>query len=152
MVNIRPEGPSLGGRLQRGLWLLLLAPLLASCTSYEVEDHSLQFNQAVGSLGNRLLLLNAVRAAKGYPMQFSKLQTYTGQGRADTGVSIDVPFVLDTVGSGPLSPARLIGTARATPGLRSGVQALQLVDLNTAEAQKALRTQVSAKEFEYYWI
>jgi hypothetical protein len=128
--------------------LLLLG--LPSCTSYEVEDHSLQFNQAVGSLGNRLLLLNAVRAAKGYPMQFSKLQTYTGQGRADGGVIVDVPFLVDTVGHGTLAPTRLMGGTKSSMNARTGVNALQLVDLNTAEAQKALRTQATKAQFEYY--
>lgn len=134
------------------LILVVLVPLLISCTSYEVEDHSLQFNEAVGSLGNRLLLLNAVRAAKGYPMQFSKLQTYTGQGRADGGVSLDLPFVANTVGQGILPPARLIGSAKPSINLRTGMQSLQLVDLNTAEAQRALRTQATAKDLEYYML
>jgi hypothetical protein len=131
---------------------ILLLFGLPSCTSYEVEDHSLQFNQAVGSLGNRLLLLNAVRAAKGYPMQFSKLQTYTGQGRADGGTTVDVPFLIDTIGHGTLSPARLIGTARPNTTLRTGVQSLVLADLNTQEAQTALRKQATVKEFEYYLL
>jgi hypothetical protein len=63
-------------------WLVLVALIMPSCTRVEIEDHSLQFNQAAGSLGNRVMLLNIVRAAKGYPLQFSKLTGYTGHGHA----------------------------------------------------------------------
>jgi len=139
-------------RLGQILCIVLLAPLISSCTRYEVEDHSFQFNQAIGSLGNRLLLLNAVRAAKGYPMQFSKLQAYTGQGRADGSLQVDIPFLLDVVGTGALAPTRLIGTAKPNASARTGVQALQLVDLNIAEAQKALRTQATGRDLEYYLL
>ncbi|HKZ01787.1 MAG TPA: hypothetical protein VJ180_06085 [Pyrinomonadaceae bacterium] len=139
-------------RRKQILCILCLAPLIASCTSYEVEDHSLQFNEAVGSLGNRLLLLNAVRAAKGYPMQFSKLGSYTGQGRESGSLAADLPFVLNTVGTGTLAAARLVGTAKPSVSLGTGVQSLQLVDLNTAEAQKALRTQATGKLLEYYLL
>jgi hypothetical protein len=49
---------------------------LIACVKFEVDDHSYQFNEATGSLGLRLRLLNAVRASKDYPLQFSKIQGY----------------------------------------------------------------------------
>ena len=94
------------------------------------------------------MLLNAVRAAKGYPLQFSKVTSYTGQGTVDGGLSIDLPFVLNTFGSPGAS--RILGTARPSSTLKSGVSQLQLADLNTAEIQRKLRTQVTARDFAYY--
>lgn len=129
---------------------LLSIAALAGCTNYEIEDHSLQYNQAVGSLGNRLLLLNAVRAAQDYPMQFSKLASYTGQGRGKGSLGVELPFGVNKIGSGPLSPDLLTGSLKPTIELNSGVNSFQLVDLNTAEAQRALRTQPGTAEYEYY--
>jgi hypothetical protein len=132
----------------RLIGLLAAALLLASCNGFQVEDHSLQFNQATGSVGNRIMLLNAVRAAKGYPLQFSKVTSYSGQGTVDGGLSVDLPFILNTFGTA--SGARILGTARPSSSFKTGVSQLQLADLNTAEIQKALRTQVRAKDFAYY--
>lgn len=128
--------------------LSLAGLLLAACTRVEVEDHSLQFNQAAGSLGNRLLLLNAVRSAKGYPLQFSRLTNYTGQSRLDGSLSLGLPFVANTIGKP--SDTRLLGSVAPSASFRSGVSNLQLTDLNTAEIQLKLREIVKANDFAYY--
>src|SRR5262245_15913549 len=86
------------GTAASALWLALAAALLAACTRVEIEDHSLQFNQATGSLGNRVMLLNVVRAAKGYPVQFSKVTSYSGSSRLDGGLSLNIPFLTDVIG------------------------------------------------------
>jgi hypothetical protein len=127
---------------------VLACLLLASCTKVEIEDHSLQYNEASGSLGSRVMLLNVVRAAKGYPMQFSRVSNYTGSSRMDGSLSFSLPFILNTFGSP--SPTRLQANANPSAQLKTGVQSLQLVDLNTAEVQKNLRQQVGIKDFQYY--
>ena len=132
----------------RVVCVVLAAPFAASCTSVEIEDHSLQFNQATGSLGNRLLLLNTLRAAKGYPLQFSKVTNYTGQSRMDGSLSLSLPFITNTFGNP--SGQRLQGTVSPSAQFKTGVQNLQLTDLNTAEFQKSLRTRVKANDFYYY--
>jgi hypothetical protein len=133
----------------RSLWLALGALPLVSCTSVEIEDHSLQFNQATGSLGNRLLLLNTLRAAKGYPLQFSKIASYQGASRLDGGLSLSLPFIADVIGKKPTSQL-LQGSLTPTGTLKSGVSQLALADLNTAEFQRALHTGVKAHYFVYY--
>lgn len=130
--------------------VVLIVISLGGCAGFEIEEHSIQYNQAVGSLGNRLLLLNAVRAAQDYPMQFSKLAAYTGQGRGKGSLGIEIPFGVNKVGVGALSPDLLTGSLNPTIELNSGVNSFQLVDLNTAEAQRALRTQPGVAEYEYY--
>lgn len=131
----------------RSLWLVFVAPLLAACTSVEIEDHSLQFNQATGSLGNRVMLLNVVRAAKGYPVQFSKVTSYSGQSRMDGGLNLNFPFIVDIIGK----PGSIVtGSAAPSATFKTGVSQLQLADLNTGEIQKTLRKKVTANDFAYY--
>lgn len=130
------------------LAISLAGLLLPACTRVEIEDHSLQFNQAAGSLGNRLLLLNAVRAAQGYPLQFSRLTSYTGQSRLDGNIGLSLPFVANTFGSPP--DGRFQGTLSPGASFKTGVSNLQLTDLNTAEIQQKLREQVKASDFAYY--
>ena len=134
----------------RALLVPLLAVTLSQCVRYEIEDQSLQFNQAVGTVANRLLLLNAVRAAKGYPTQFSKLATYTGQGRISGKIGAKFPFTLNHIGTGTL--ARAVQTGNVDPSLsfNSGVQSMQFVDLNTEEAQKLLHKTLTATALKYY--
>jgi hypothetical protein len=139
----RMKGVAAGGR-----WLAVLAvSLLAACTHAEIEDHSLQFNQATGSLGSRLMLLNVVRAAKGYPVQFSKVASYSGQSRLDGGLNLNIPLLGPVVGN-PNSV--LSGSVAPSATVKSGVSQLQLADLSTAEFQKNLRTKVTANDFAYY--
>jgi hypothetical protein len=115
----------------------------------EIEDHSLQFNQATGSLGNRLLLLNTLRAAKGYPLQFSKIASYQGASRLDGSLNLNLPFIADVIGKKPSSQL-LQGGLTPAGTFKSGVSQLALADLNTAEFQKTLHTVTKAHYFVYY--
>jgi hypothetical protein len=132
----------------RAVGLLLAAGLLSACTGVQVEDQSLQFNQASGSIGTRLMLLNALRAAKGYPLQFSRLTSYTGQGTIDGGLNLDIPVLLNTFGSP--SGARALGSIRPSSAFKTGISQVQLADLNVAEVQKTLHTPVRGIDYAYY--
>jgi hypothetical protein len=114
--------------------------LLGGCAGIQVDEHSYQFNEATGSLGLRLLLLNAVRASKDYPLQFSKINAYQGTGTMGTSVSATMPMQL------------FPGNGTVTPKVdwKDGVSQLNLIDLNTEEAQQALRKVVSYKLYDYY--
>ena len=103
---------------RRPLFLLLVGSVLSACTGVQIEDQSLQFNQASGSIGTRLMLLNALRAAKGYPLQFSRLTSYVGQGTMDGGVNLDIPVLLNTFGSP--SGARALGSPAAQRCVQDG--------------------------------
>jgi hypothetical protein len=127
--------------------LALAALVLTSCTSVEIEDHSLQFNQATGSLGSRIMLLNVVRSAKGYPVQYSKVTSYQGNSRTDGGVNLNFPFLAGKIGN----PNTILqGGVTPSATFKTGVQNLQLADLNTAEIQRTLRKPVTPRDFVYY--
>lgn len=115
---------------------------LVSCVKFEIDDHSYQFNEATGSLGLRLLLLNAVRASKDYPLQFSKISAYQGSGAIGGSVSANIPFK-------PF-PTNAFGTVGPKLDWKDGVTQLNLVDLNTEEAQQALKKVVDYGLFRYY--
>ena len=114
--------------------------VLTGCVSYQVDDHSYQFNEATGSLSLRMLLLNAVRASKDYPLQFSKIQSYQGTGTTSASVSATVPLKI------------FPGTGTATPKVdwKDGISQLTLVDLNTEEAQQALKKTLPLRAYKYY--
>ena len=108
--------------------------LLTGCAGHQVADHSYQFNEATGSLHLRLLLLNAVRASKDYPLQFSKIQSYQGSGTTTASISASLP--LKFPGSGTASPK---------VDLKDGISEFNLVDLNTEESQQALKKTFRSK-------
>ncbi len=130
MFNLLYQKDILGNWWCYIISLATLSLALTACTGFEIEDHSYTFNEATESTGNRLLLLNAVRASKNYPMQFSRISSYTGQGRVTADFSPSFPFGVDANHAYDLKP---------TVKVNSGVQKLDLVDLNTEEAQERLR-------------
>jgi hypothetical protein len=111
----------------------LVLSLASGCASVQVDDHSYQFNEATGSLGLRLLLLNAVRASKDYPLQFSKINAYQGTGTMGGSISASMPLT-GFPGNGAVSPK---------VDWKDGISQLNLIDLNTEEAQQALRRTIS---------
>jgi hypothetical protein len=117
--------------------------VLTGCVSYQVDDHSFQFNEATGSLSLRMLLLNAVRASKDYPLQFSKIQSYQGTGTTSASVSATLPLKA-------LPPLPGSGTATPRVDWKDGISQLTLVDLNTEEAQQALKKTLPLRAYKYY--
>jgi hypothetical protein len=115
--------------------------VLGACVKVELEDHSLQFNEAAGSLGLRLLLLNSVRASKDYPLQFSALSSYTGTGSVAGSLSVNGPFRGFPVTS-DLNPKI---------DVKNGVSQMSLADLSNAEAQNALKRQVTVDTYRHYY-
>jgi hypothetical protein len=114
--------------------------LLTGCVSHQVDDHSFQFNEATGSLGMRLLLLNAVRASKDYPLQFSKISLYQGRGAmGSASLTATMPLKLPTNGN-------------MTPKVdwNDGISRIDLIDLNTEEAQEALKKPLTYNGYAYH--
>lgn len=114
--------------------------LATACVRMELEEHSFQFNEAMGSLSLRLLLLNGVRASKDYPLQFSSLTTYQGKGQAGGQLSATLP--LQSFSTGSLAP-RL--------DLNDGISQIGLADLNTLEAQAFLKKQLTQENYNLYY-
>jgi hypothetical protein len=114
---------------------------MGGCVKVELEDHSIQFNEAAGSLGLRLLLLNGVRASKDYPLQFSALSSYVGTGGVSGSLSATGPFQGFPVTSS-LSPKL---------DVKNGISQMNIADLSNAEAQNALKRQVTVETYRHYY-
>ena len=113
-----------------------------SCSGLEVYQQSSEFNSAVSNSSNNLLFLNIIRASKHYPMQFTKLQTYEGGGSTQGTAQFRFPF-----GPGAINPVYGFDPQFSVKGHLSKIA---LVDLNTQEAQSALKRQVTFNEYLYY--
>jgi hypothetical protein len=73
--------------------LLLLSTGVVACTSYQLSDRSINFNDALQDLDNRQVLLNAVRASKRYPPYFTSISQINATGELDgSQLNLTVPF------------------------------------------------------------
>lgn len=91
-----------------------------------------------------MLFLNSVRSAKQYPIQFSKIQSYDGIGSPSATLTGQIPF-----GPGAVNP---IYSLQPQLAVKSNVSKITIVDLNTQEAQAALKKQIKPNEFRYYQL
>lgn len=71
----------------------LLAPGLAACATVDAfSDRAVDYNLEAEQAQEQALLLNVVRAIKRRPMQFTSLQTVTGQAVAGETGGVSFPF------------------------------------------------------------
>lgn len=126
----------------RTAFALVLAAALSACTSMEVQERTFQYNQATGSLGARLLLLNAVRAAQRYPLQFTRISEFKGEDTISGKLTGKIPFGPQAVLNNSFDP---------TLDWNSGLNSLTVLDLNTEEAQSALKRPLTPNDFSYYF-
>lgn len=123
--------------------LSLIALTVSGCAQKEVELHPEAFNRAIGSLDSRLLLLNAVRASKNYPLAFTKVSTILGS--SSTSAEID-----------PTLPLPFQANRAYDPGLKfsheRGFSSLTIQNLNTEEAQASLKRALGLEHFRYYQL
>jgi len=151
---------------------VVVAGLLSvSCTKFEINDQTYQFNEATGNVGNQLLLLNAVRSAKGYPMQFTSITSYEGTGRISGSINPNIPFIVDdtivNVGTNIANIKKKTGkkyysiyddnfaagvgnTNNTGINFNTGVQKLLISELNDKEALKDLKTTLDRDRLFYY--
>jgi len=116
---------------------------LCGCTQHEIEMHPEAFNRAIGSLDTRLLLLNAVRASKNYPLEFTSVSTVLGGAKFTAELDPSLPF--------PFSPSRSYD-----PGIKAyherSISSLAIANLNTAEALGGLKRSLGWSDFRYYQL
>lgn len=72
--------------------------LLIGCTRTQVIDRSMDFNEALEVSTNQMLLLNAVRASRKYPMHFSNISQVTATPKISTKLGFTLPFGGDASG------------------------------------------------------
>jgi hypothetical protein len=91
--------------------LLLVVAGLGACTPYQVSDRSMSFNDSLGDLDNRQVLLNAVRASKRYPPYYTAVGGITSTGELDgSQINFSLPFGPISHSNNSASPMIKVGT------------------------------------------
>lgn len=108
--------------------ILCLATLLG-CTREKIRHQAIAYNKALSSHTNQLILLNAVRASKRYPMYFSALGDMTANANFGGSLTGNFPFGRDASRIFSLSP---------TLNSSSGYSSLTIANLQTGEFQSAI--------------
>lgn len=75
----------------------VLTLLVGACASQDVEYHGLQHTKGIENAGNKLLLVNILRAGKRYPAYYTTIAAYTGGKRASADTTISSPFGADFI-------------------------------------------------------
>jgi hypothetical protein len=73
---------------------LLVAVCTLGCESAHMSYHTVSFNEALEDSDTKVILLNAVRASKRYPMSFSATGTVLGSGAAKANLDTNFPFTV----------------------------------------------------------
>jgi hypothetical protein len=121
--------------------LALCATLfMTGCESAHMSYHTVSFNEALEDSDTKVILLNAVRASKRYPMSFSATGTVLGSG--GTKANLDTSFPFNVVDGVPQLPSFSIA-----PKLQaeSGFSSLSATNLETEKFLNALNNPVEAK-------
>lgn len=77
--------------------VFVLSFCIGACASQDVVYHGLQHTKGIENSGNKLLLLNILRAGKRYPAYYSTIAAYTGGRRVSADASITTPFGSDFI-------------------------------------------------------
>ena len=124
------------------LGFLLAGTLIFSgCTEFIVVDRTVNYNLAVEKASNRLLLLNAVRAYKRYPMHFAAISKITADGPLSGTFALPIPF------SGDVNHGL---TLTSTVSVKSGTT-VEIAILNKQKFFRGILKQVSLSTFNFYW-
>lgn len=122
--------------------LALAAITLSGCaTQSQVAKESVNYNKALGTSANKILLLNAARASLRMPIVYSRLGSQTIESTGTAGATLAVP-----IGN--------IGTNAHVLGLSGGWSDKRNVNLETLVDQKylrAVRSSISQSMFKVYW-
>jgi len=120
--------------------LVIAVLTLGACSQYGVANRSISVNKGLESANNRMLLLNAVRASKRYPMVFSEVTQVSTSDPVTGSVGLQVPFGGDAASNFILTPGI---------DLSSGTK-LQINPLNKQKFTRGITTPTSLETLNCY--
>jgi len=131
-------------RLYPFILTLSVSVMLAACATAEIRTRAVSYNEALADFGNKQILLNAVRASKRYPVYYSALGDLSANEMVDGKIGGAFPFSISNgrhieLPGFTLSPNLNIG---------SGIGSFNVGNLNTADFQKAIHSEISAAFFK----
>jgi hypothetical protein len=129
----------------RGLRLAIpvLAFLSSSCSLVDsFGPRAVEYNQQASDSKSTQILLNIMRAAYTYPLQFTDLSTVTGQAVSQLAVTSSLPF-------GTRGTSSRLYTF--SPGFTfSGGPSFNIANLNSQEFYSGIQTQIDPKVLQHY--
>ena len=120
--------------------LVATALTLGACSQYGVANRAISVNKGLESANNRMLLLNAVRASKRYPMVFSEVTKIDTSDPVSGSIGLNVPFGGDAASTFVLTPSI---------DLDSGTQ-MSIAPLDKQKFTRGITTPTSLKTLNYY--
>ena len=125
----------------RGLAACALALGLGGCSfGPEIATHAVAYNKAVETAENEMFLLNIVRAAKYYPMHFTRITEFTGALEGSGQVGAKPPLGSDAPDIFGLD-LQLGGRSKPTFGVRV---------LDDEKFMKGIQTPIAPAMFRFY--
>ena len=127
------------------VFLISISLSTMGCATQEIRSRSISYNEAVSLSGDELLLLNAVRASKRYPLYFSTIGDLTGNESIQGSLTSSLPFSIGPPGNHIQLPN--VTLAPNLTRVSSGISQFAVGPLNSGEFLKAIHTEVDAALF-----
>jgi len=116
---------------------------IMGCARVELSLNAGGYNKALAVAGNKEVLLNAVRASRGYPLHFTGIGDFTGQSVFSSAkIMGSIPFVRDTTLAHTLTPS---------VSVQGNFSSLNISSINSKEFAKGLITPMQIGDFTIYW-
>lgn len=127
--------------------IVVMAAVTVSCTRPGVRFQNVGYNRGLEDSENKMLLLNAVRASKRYPMYFSASDSVNGKNTVDTRTQVNLPFQVP----GPGTHIEL-NRFDVNPQLStsSGISQHTMANLMTAKFMKAIISDIDVNQLQFY--
>ncbi len=119
---------------------------LSGCAKQEIRARAVSYNGALSEFGNSQILLNAVRAAKRYPIYYSAIGELTADESLNGHLDSSFPFLVGT-GRHITLPSFTLGSRT---NVSSGIQNFKVGNLNNQEFQKRMFDEVSLELFRSF--
>lgn len=160
----------LGSRAVQFLLISIgLATALVACTRTPVRFQNVGYNKGLEGSENKMLLLNAVRASKRYPMYFSASDALTGKHNVNGRLGTTFPFKVgphlsreaENTGferNGKFFPYRGAGShielqsfnVNPSAAVDSGFTSHSMANLMTAKFMNAILSDIEVDRFKFY--
>ena len=116
---------------------------ITGCARVELSLNAGGYNKALARAGNKEVLLNAVRASRGYPLHFTSIGDFTGKSVFNTArVMGSIPFVRDTNTPHALTPS---------VSVQGNISDVKIASINSKEFAEGLIKPMKIGDFTIYW-
>ncbi|MCH9019038.1 MAG: hypothetical protein IIA73_01540 [Proteobacteria bacterium] len=113
---------------------------LGACASFELAERATNYNLSFEQTSNRLMLLNAVRASKRYPLYFTRFNLIRATSPVSGTARLDLPFGGDAQSNFNFAPSITLSDGTT----------FDLQVLDDQDFYKGILSPITAKTFDFY--